>query len=179
MVIKTIQEKEVSILMTYNKIKKIEVAFDENLQAFTLVFDGKLLETQRKVPRSFKGLTQVANFFHEIDDKSIVESEMQEKDLLFHLNQDGINMIEIIKGKDGFYIIFNLQSIKVQLVTQKSKKRVFKSLSALMSFLKSFFDQRVYSLESIIFINNDVREEFKKENGKNAYENFVLKLATP
>lgn len=178
---KTIQEKEVSILMTYsNKIKKIEIEFNEVEQGFSLVFDGKTLETQRNTIRFFKGLPQIASFFQEMHEKNFIEAEMQEKDLAFHLENGGIKGFDVHKNKDGFVIIFLIQGNKVNLVTQKSKKRIFKSLQALMSFIKVFFGDQVYKLEAINFLSNEFKEEFiSAKNEKSAYEKFVLKLADP
>lgn len=166
--------------MTHNLINKIEIIYSQERKTYNIKFNNNLLETQRKSVRDFKDLNQIGVFLQDLYLKNSIDNEMQEKDLLFHLKHNAIEAIEIIKNKDFYSINFKIKGVNVVLLTQKQKKRVFKTINALLSFLKSFFGEEIYKLEKIFIKSSSCEESFiSEEKGACAYDKFILKLADP
>lgn len=173
--------------MTHKAIKKIEVVYDSQREGYFLRFDvdseARTLQTQRKKNRYFKNLSQVANFFNDLENKAVLPLEMQEKELSMHFKHKPINSIKIIENKKGYELFFNFELseklIEISLLTQKDEPRQFKSLTALISFIKSFFGERVYELKKIHFNTAILKENFESKGEVSAYDSLILKLANP
>lgn len=173
--------------MTHKAIKKIEVVYDFEKEGYFLRFDvdneARTLQTQRKKNRYFKNLNQVASFFNDLENKAVLPLEMQEKELSMHLKHKPIHSIKIVENKEGYGLFFYFElgekSMEISLITQKDEPRQFKSLTALISFIKAFFGEKVYQLKKIHFNTNVLKEDFESKGEVSAYDSLILKLANP